>query len=127
MKLKGNNLIISADGAAIAASKSCTVEVSGDTVETSNAASGKWKNFIPSYLSWKVSTTHLVPYTSASDTPIKEMLARVGKTFTLTLSVNDLSSDTVSGSAICTDCKITATRGNLVQGSFTFKGSGSLE
>ena len=36
------------------------------------------------------------------------------------------AADTMGGDAILTSCKISGTRGNLVQGSFSFKGTGEL-
>jgi hypothetical protein len=39
---------------------------------------------------------------------------------------NEANSTGVSGSATIKTCKITATRGNLIQGTFVFQGSGAL-
>lgn len=117
MILHGNNLIVQADGTAIALSKSCIVDVKSEKHEVAVHAAGDWKAYIPGRKSWSVQTTHLV-------TAVRDMLLRVGETYTLTLRVDD--ADTISGTAICTAAKITATRGNLIQGSFTFEGGGAL-
>ncbi|MBR2254116.1 MAG: hypothetical protein IJ895_06880 [Prevotella sp.] len=60
-------------------------------------------------------------------TVVKNMLQRVGQTYTLRMQVDGNGIDTLSGSAICTHAKITATKGNLMQGSFTFEGDGPLQ
>ena len=60
------------------------------------------------------------------DTPIKTMLQKVGQTFTLQLMLDGYGSDTLHGSAICKSAKITATKSNLLQGSFVWEGSGPL-
>jgi hypothetical protein len=61
-----------------------------------------------------------------SDTPFKDMVLSVGNTYQLSVSVTGLYADRVSGSAICKQCKISSTIGNLAQGSFLFEGSGPL-
>ncbi len=61
------------------------------------------------------------------DTPIKTMLQKVGQTFTLQLMLDGYGSDTLHGTAICKSARVTATRGNLIQGSFRFEGTGPLE
>lgn len=60
-------------------------------------------------------------------TVVKNMLQRVGQTYTLRMQVDGNGIDTLSGSANCTHAKITATKGNLIQGSFTFEGTGPLQ
>lgn len=59
--LKGNNLIISADGLVLAASKSCAVERIADTIEVSSATNGNWKHSVPGRCSWRIETNHLLP------------------------------------------------------------------
>lgn len=122
---KGNDLIISVDGAALAASKSCGVDMDVDTKEIALAGAGTSKSYIAGRVSWSITTNHLVGDTDK----VEDMLRRVGKVFEL--SVNMRSSPdaekNMRGMAICTQCKITATRGSLIQGSFTWKGTGSLE
>lgn len=122
---KGNDLIISVDGAALAASKSCGVDMNVDTKEIALAGAGISKSYIAGRVSWSITTNHLVGDTDK----VEDMLKRVGKVFEL--SVNMRSSPdaekNMRGMAICAQCKITATRGSLIQGSFIWKGTGSLE
>ena len=122
---KGNDLIISVDGVALAASKSCGVDMNVDTKEIALAGAGTSKSYIAGRVSWSITTNHLVGDTDK----VEDMLKRVGKVFEL--SVNMRSSPdaekNMRGMTICAQCKITATRGSLIQGSFTWKGTGSLE
>lgn len=60
-------------------------------------------------------------------TPVKDILTKPGTSFTISMQVDGLDSDRLTGSAICQQAKVTATLGNLLQGSFSFKGSGALE
>lgn len=121
---KGNDLIISANGKALAASKSCSLDLSADTTEVALAGSGQFKNYIAGRRSWSITTNHLV----GDETQVKDMFSNVGQVFNLTWQMRgEGSSDSMTGKALCTQCKITATRGNLLQGSFTWKGTGPIE
>lgn len=127
MTIKGNDLIVSDESGALAASKSCTLSVNASTLEYSHPDIGDWKHVLARGKSWKLSTTHLVKASDGNATPLKDALGRVGKTYTLSLSNRQLSGDTLSGQAVCTIFKVTATRGSLLQGSFEWEGSGPLE
>jgi hypothetical protein len=59
-------------------------------------------------------------------TPLKNCVARVGQLFTISVQVDGLGSDRLSGTALCNTFQVTATNGNLIQGSFKFTGSGPL-
>ena len=62
-----------------------------------------------------------------SDTPVKNLLTKVGTTVTLQLQVDGFASDRLSGTAICKTGKAAATLGNLLTGGWTWKGSGLLQ
>lgn len=61
MKLKGKDLIVSADGNVIAAAKTCTINVEAEDIGISTPRTGKWKACIGGEKSWSVSTNHLLP------------------------------------------------------------------
>ena len=61
MILHGRNLIIKANGVAIAAARSCDITIAVDDIETSSATDGQWKTSMLGRKSWKVNTNHLVP------------------------------------------------------------------
>ena len=119
---KGRNLIISDTNGALAASKSCTVNVQAKTIETASPTQGRWTNYIFGLISWSLSTTHLVkaPADPATGHPLRDLALRVGQSY-------DFTADTLHGSALCTSFKVTATRGNLIQCSLEFKGNGPLQ
>lgn len=60
MIIHGRNLIIKADGAAIAASKSCDINVQCDEIQTASPSTGNWRTAILGRKSWSVTTNHLV-------------------------------------------------------------------
>lgn len=120
MHLQGNNLIIYVDGVAVAAAKSCTVTMEVGSIDT--AGSGRWKSSIPTVKDWSVKTSVLV-------TSLNGHFALSGKV-RLSVAVVDggeMTTDRMTGEAIVTSANVTAAVGNLVQGNFSFKGSGALE
>ncbi len=60
MILKGKQLIIKVNGNAIAAARSCSINVQADEIETATPSGGAWRTFLLSRKSWSISTNHLV-------------------------------------------------------------------
>ena len=119
MHLQGNNLIIYVDGVAVAAAKSCTVTMEVGSIDT--AGSGRTKASMPTVKDWSVKTSVLV-------TSLNGHFALNGKV-RLSVAVVDngeTTTDRMTGEAIVTSANVTAAVGNLVQGSFSFKGTGQL-
>lgn len=73
MVLKGNDLIISIDGSALAAAKSCSVEVNAETIKIASPTDGAWEKSIVGRKSWSVSTSHLL----MTNQPIEAMVEGV--------------------------------------------------
>ena len=196
MVLHGKDLVVLADGVAIAMSKSCDINVEADIIPTSSPTDGDWEHSISGRKSWKVTTNHLLR-------SVASMAMKVGSTVTLTMKVVDgvglpfsgmvdnvsletgtetspegfvwdttrkcflalghaqrdtyyiswsggqdyanpegklfwdgntvytvidgeLTQEQLTGSAHCRLCKVTATKGNLAQGSFSWTGTGAL-
>ena len=120
MHLQGNNLIIYVDGVAVAAAKSCTVTMEVGSIDT--AGSGRTKASMPTVKDWSVKTSVLV-------TSLNGHFALSGKV-RLSVAVVDggeITTDRMTGEAIVTNANVSAAVGNLVQGNFSFKGSGVLE
>ena len=120
MHLQGNNLIIYVDGVAVAAAKSCTVTMDVGSIDT--AGSGRTKASMPTVKDWSVKTSVLV-------TSLNGHFALNGK-IRLSVAVVDggeITTDRMTGEAIVTSANVSAAVGNLVQGSFSFKGTGALE
>lgn len=132
MILQGNNLIVKADGDVIAAAKSCTLNIDCEIIKVSSPTDGQWEHIIAGMKSWSVSTTHLLKMERIIDRPLHSYLDRIGQSFTLELELNDVIigglpvTESLTGSAICRSSQITATKGNLAQGSFKFQGNGPL-
>lgn len=120
----GKEIIVYWNNTAIASTKSNDIKVSVDLIPISTPLTADWKEYIADDKGWTVRTSFLVA--SASD--IASLLL-VGSTFTLTVGSTGQTASVkqgLAGTAILTDCQITATNENLLTGSFTFKGTGPL-
>lgn len=125
MATNGNNLLIYFNGSVIggttaSAERSNEINTSCETLEVASPSQGEWRVYIAGRKEWSVTVNYLVPTVSN----ITEVL-RVGETYTLAVK-NQSGTTIMSGTAICQQAKATSTRGNLIQGSFVFKGSGEL-
>lgn len=120
--IKGNDIIIMLDGVAIAATKSDEIQVGCETIPISSPSSGDWTAAIPGRKSWTITVGFLI----AGMTKVFDGIDMVGTNVILRIKYR---SGTVwkEGAAICTTFKVTATRGNLAQGSFAFQGNGPLQ
>ena len=121
MALNGNIFVVSLGNTPIAGAKSDDIEVSCETLETSSPSQSDFREFIAGRKEWSVNTNYLVQ-TSAD----LQKVLNVGATYSIQFRHKSWY-DYLHGSAILTKCVIRATEGNLVQGSFAFKGTGELQ
>ena len=124
--MNGKDLVITLNGTAIAAAKSCEIDVQASTEDLASfgytAAFNVWKRTIVTQKAWSVTVNKLVTSDSVAGTD----LLRVGYEYTLRVKGASSQTATLVGSAICTRAKVTAPIGSLVQGSFVFEGNGEL-
>ena len=115
--IHGRNLLIyeGSPAVAIAACKSCSIVNKADIEEVSSPQSDEARTYKVGRISWEISASTFV-------LAMKDYVLRKGQTYFLTLKDRNNSADIITGSAICTDVQITATKGNLVQGSLSFIG-----
>ena len=122
MAILGNNILIFRDGTAIAGTVSNEVQAAADMIEKSSPTSGDWKEYLSGRKEWSVNVSFLV----LENLDVRDLLT-VGTTYTLKFRGRDSADNTgVTGQAILKVCKITATIGNIAQGSFQFVGNGAL-
>lgn len=122
MAINGNNILIYRDGTAIAGTVSNEIQSGAELIEISSPTAGEWKQYITGRKSWSVNVSYLI----LANTGVRDLL-NVGTSYTLKIRGRNATDVTgVVGTAILKSCKITATRSNLVQGSFTFQGTSSL-
>lgn len=122
MAVLGNNIIVFMNGQAIAGTKSDEIQVDSETIEIASATDQAWVHLIAGRKSWSLTVGWLV---LANQDVRKVLLA--GSVVTIKIKGRgDSDSNGVTGSAILKTVKVTATRGNLAQGSFAFVGNGPL-
>lgn len=80
MILHGRNLIIKAGGVAIAAAKSCDINVQCEEIETASPSTGEWRTAITGRKSWSVTTNQLV-------TSLVRPISMVGTTVSLSMEI----------------------------------------
>lgn len=107
----------------IAGTRSNEIQTSVETIEISSPTSGQWREYITGRKEWSITTGFLCLVNSDM-----AKLLQVGQSFTIQLVGRNGNTTSVllSGLATLKTCKITATIGNLVQGSFQFEGNGAL-
>ena len=115
--IHGRNLIILADGVAIAAAKSCEINVNTDAYEVSSPATAGWTHRKVGRSEWSVSVSTLV-------TSVRDRFLMVGQTVTLIFSAGD--NDKMTGTAYVKKSEVTAARGSLAKGSCQFQGISDL-
>lgn len=103
----------------IAGTRSNEMQTEAEMIEISSPTTGGWRNYIAGRKGWTVNTGFLL-----STVGEVERLLSVGEEYTLLFA--DEGHMGLQGTAILKTCKITATVGNLIQGSFSFQGTSSL-
>lgn len=121
--IHGRDLIVKVGGTAVAAAQSCDIDSSCSLIEVTKpnatASEAKCRHYRPDRTDWRVTVSGLVLACASS-------LLSVGTVVTLTCEVDGSQTDTVSGTAIVQQCRITGAVGQLAKGSFVFQGSGPL-
>ena len=124
MIIHGDNIIFNTSTSAIFGAKSGTLDVQADTIEIASPTQGSWREFIAGRKEWSLSVNHLVGI-DATQSGIPSAIQMVGQSFTIYITLRD-TNERISCTGICTSWKLTATKGNLAQGGFTFKGTGGF-
>lgn len=121
MAINGNSIFIAISSAStpIAGTRANEIQVDGEKIEVASATQGDWKEFIKGRKEWGVTVSWLV----LANSDVQKLLD-VNNSYTLKLRTS--STVYLTGTAILTNCKISAPRGSLVQGAFTFTGTGPL-
>ena len=129
MATNGNNILVYSGSTLIGCTKSNEIKTNAELIEISSPSIGSWRKYITGRKEWSLSVGYLVVDNSSlgisGGSGLKDLL-QVGNSFTLKIQKRGASTADLSGTAILQTCQITATRGNLVQGSFTFVGTTSL-
>lgn len=108
---------------ALAASKSCEVDVNTDFIETASPTDGAWKQFIPTILSWGLSASSLLAYPETYNTLFNYQTSKTKLTarfFDPELGIY------YKGDVYISNLRATGTVGSLAKISMTFQPTGPL-
>lgn len=124
-KLKGKDIMVFAEGKAVAVAKDCTIKIDYDLIEVSSPTSSKAKEFIPGRYTWEVDVNGLVPVDGFST-----FMLRAGRELTMSIgkvdSRNHLTTDGLRGRAICPTTMVSASLGSLAKSQLKLQGTGAL-
>lgn len=120
----------------IAFGTNCTVDLSADTIDTSNKMSGNWKEYKTGQLGWTISSESLLSFTTGhtSFAKLKELMAArepvdVAISNVVKSEAGDFAQGDgfVKGKAIITALNASAQNGAIITSSCTLQGTGELE
>ncbi len=139
----GDKLMLYYGGKPIALGQSCSVEITSDTLDTSNKMSGDWKEFLTGQASFTISSESLLTYASTAEEGIdlskystfkdlvKAQVARDPVAFVIATAKGaaedyEMDSEFISGKAIITQCSLNAQAGQLSTCTIQMQGTGEL-
>lgn len=105
----------------IGCTKSHEIQHECEMQEVSSPTTGDSKEFLPERKGWSINVSYLV----LQDSQVRDVLM-VNQRFKISFCPRNDRINGVSGFAYLKVCRITATRGNLIQGTFQFVGDGAL-
>lgn len=140
----GDRLELTFNGKPLAFGKGCQLEVSAETLDTSNKMSGDWMEYLVGKLSFTVSTNALLTYSDTAEVPELASVAKFGdllETFVkrnpIDFSLSKITKvdgggftkdfDLVSGKVIITSLSADAPDGQITTCSVNLQGTGKLE
>lgn len=142
--LKGDELFVyvktgsttgNTDYAPIAYSTSCSLNISADSIDTSNKMAGVWASALAGKLSWTISTEALMSYDNTGYSYFFDKLVdrtpfliKFGQVTNLASGDFTMNASKVyyTGQAYCTSCNLTADNGGVCTMSIEFTGDGAL-
>ena len=125
--LKGNDIYVMRNGQAIAGSSSDELTVGCATIPISSPDTGQWEAAIAGRKSWSLTVGFLLFNANYMTRRANSVGDKVTIRIKPRVGTEHESDYELVGDAIITNFKVTATRGNLAQGTFQFQGTGPLE
>lgn len=139
----GDRLELTLNGKPLAFGKGCQLEVSAETLDTSNKMSGDWMEYLVGKLSFTVSSNALLTYSDTAEVPeladvakFGDLLATFVKRNPIGFSLSNITKvegggftkdfDLVSGKVIITGLSADAPDGQITTCSINLQGTGEL-
>ena len=121
--IHGRNLIVALDGVAIAAAKTCSLDMDQSFLEACSPVSGRTHTKIPTTYDWGVSVDGLVANYSSPTVSLQDRLIAGTKCL---LTFTDGSGNRRAGFVYVKSCKESGSVGNLATYSASFESTGPL-
>lgn len=119
----GNDLLIYANGAVVAAAKTCRISADAELIGCASASDGHSREFKLGKKGWQITVTSLVTtmrtWLETPDTAIRV-------SFVVRDKYGTLMGDRMTGMAFVKKSEVSASVGSLAQGQFSFQGTGAL-
>ena len=121
--IHGRNLIVALDGVAVAAAKTCSLDMDQSFLEACSPVSGRTHTKIPTTYNWGVSVDGLVTNNSSPTVSLQDRLIAGTKCL---LTFTDGSGNRRAGFVYVKSCKESGPIGNLATYSASFESTGPL-
>ena len=121
--IHGKNLIVALDGVAVAAAKSCSLDMDRNFLEACSPVSGTTLTKIPTSYDWGVSVDGLIANNSSPTVNLQDLLIAGTKCL---LTFTDGSGNRRAGFVYVKSCKEAGAVGNLATYSASFESTGPL-
>lgn len=118
--LKGRDVMIYRDDVLIAGTRANELQVGCETIEIASETTADWREYVAGRKDWQMSVSTLL-----STTADLEDALTIGTVVRLVFRDRE-GTGGVQGRAIVEQYKATANVGDIVKGSFQFKGTGAL-
>jgi predicted secreted protein len=144
----GDRLELTFGGKPLAFGKSCSLEITAETLDTSNKMSGNWKDFLVGQLSFSVSTDSLLTYSKnaevadlANVSKFGDLLATMVNRNPIQFSLSEITKvegengsisfnkemDLVTGNVVITQLSVQADNGQITTCAISLQGTGELK
>lgn len=140
----GDRLELTFNGKPLAFGKGCQLEVTAETLDTSNKMSGDWMEYLVGKLSFTLSSNALLTYSDATEAPELMNVAKYGDLLATFIKRNPIDFslskikkvegdgftkdfDLVSGKVIITQLSADAPDGQITTCSVNLQGTGELK
>lgn len=130
--VRGQDLLVFIGSDPVAYATTCSLEMTMDTIDTSNKMSGAFKTYLVGQMGWSLSSDSMLTFSTTAGESISDlftaMTARTPVTVKFSKAETGFTSGlpSYSGSALITSLNVQADNGNVATMSVTLTGTGAL-
>ena len=119
----GKDLVLknASNGTILYAAKSIEITIDCEMVEVAPQNGSGWREYIAGWKKWSFQVGTLASSSQISNAP-----SMIGATYYAKFTTSDGRSEFLGGDCVCTQAKITDTKGQIAKGTFVFQGKGVL-